>query len=250
MDSRSECELLECATCGRYRPRYTIANAANENAAVCFAHARLACSLTDSLRRIARQHGIVQAEVMMIRLLFVLALAACSATPKPVAAPTTSTSELAVHRAQLISWLHDYRVRGIYPSDGTRPISVFVDARGVRCPMAEMIHLSGRDDLVEAVHRDNNALRLADVHSGPLYDWMLGSGLTQEEVVLVQGAMTVQEMRWMNNDAQSASQLAIANVTGKLEMAEAALRSATPTSLAIAAQRLRETHRDQIASAR
>ena len=185
---------------------------------------------------------------MLIRLLFVLGLAACSMTPKPVAPPATSTSELAVRRAQLISWLHDYRVRGIYPSDGTRPISVFVDDRGVRCPMAEMIHLSGRDDLVEAVHRENNTLRLADVHSGPLFDWMLGSGLTQEEVVLVQGAMTVQEMRWINEDAQSAQQLAIANVSGKLEMAEAALRSATSTSLAIAMQRLRETHRVQVAS--
>jgi len=178
----------------------------------------------------------------MIRLLFVLALAACSATPKPVATPVTSSStapsaELAMRRAKLIDWLNDYRVAGVFPSDGVRPISVFVDARGVRCPMAEMIHLSGRDDLVEAVHRENNTLRLADVHSGPVYEWMLGSGLTQEEAVLVQGAMTIDEGRWMR-DAARRSQLAIANVTGKLEMAEAALRSATPTSLAMATERL------------
>jgi len=142
-----------------------------------------------------------------------------------------------MRRAKLIDWLHDYRVAGVFPSDGMRPISVFVDARGVRCPMAEMIHLSGRDDLVEAVHRKNNTLRLATVHSGPLFDWILDSGLTQEEVALVQGAMTIEESRWMI-ESPSASQLAIANVTGKLEMAEAALRSATPTSLAMATQRL------------
>ena len=178
----------------------------------------------------------------MTRLLFVLALAACSATPRAVAAPTTSSSEtssseLAARRARLIGWLHDYRVAGVFPSDGTRPISVFVDDRGVRCPMAEMIHLSGRDDLVEAVHRENNTLRLASVHTGPLYDWILGSGLTQEEVALVQGALTIDEERWMRR-AENAQQLAIAKVSGKLEMVEAALRSATPTSLALAAKRL------------
>jgi hypothetical protein len=166
-----------------------------------------------------------------------LALAACSVTPKPVAAPITSSSELAVRRAHLIAWLHDYRVAGVFPSDGTRPISVFVDDRGVRCPMAEMIHMSGRDDLVEAVHRENNTVRLANVHSGPLFDWMLASGLTQEEAVLVQGAMTIESQRWMIESSQ-ASQLAIAAVTGKLEMAEAALRSATTTSLALATRRL------------
>jgi hypothetical protein len=166
-----------------------------------------------------------------------LALAACSITPKPVAAPVTSSSELAARRATLISWLHDYRVAGVFPSDGARPISVFVDDRGVRCPMAEMIHMSGRDDLVEAVHRENNTLRLASVHSGPLFDWMLASGLTQEEAVLVQGALTIEQERWMIESTQ-ASQLAIATVTGKLEMAEAALRSASATSLAIATRRL------------
>ena len=172
----------------------------------------------------------------MTRLLFALALAACSITPKPVAEPAASSSELAMRRAHLISWLHDYRVAGVFPSDGARPISVFVDERGVRCPMAEMIHMSGRDDLVEAVHHENNALRLADVHSGPLFDWMLASGLTQEEAVLVQGAMNIEPGPWMIES--QASQLATAAVAGKLEMAEAALRSATATSLAIAMRRL------------
>lgn len=179
----------------------------------------------------------------MIRFLFALVLAACSVTPKPVAVPTTSSSELAARRAQLISWLHDYRVAGVFPSDGTRPISVFVDDRGVRCPMAEMIHLSGRDDLVEAVHRENNTLRLASVHSGPLFDWMLASGLTQEEVVLVQGAMNIEPViHW--SEEPNPAQLAIANVEGKLEMAEAVLRSATATSLAVATRRLSESRRE------
>lgn len=215
-----------------------------ERAALC--RAETCVGLTDSLRRIAWLRGIVRMEVTMIRLLFVLVLAACSATPKPVVAPATSTSELAVKRARLIAWLHAYRVAGVFPSDGTQPISVFVDDRGVRCPMAEMIHLSGRDDLVEAVHRENNTLRLASVHGGPLYAWMLSSGLTQEEVALVQGAMTIEPGAW--TEFPSPPQLAIANVTGKLEMAEAALRSATATSLAIAERRLTRWQTTRVAA--
>jgi hypothetical protein len=179
----------------------------------------------------------------MTRLVLVLALSACSITPKPVAAPPVAASvdvpvsnELALRRGRLISWLHDYRVAGVFPTDDKGPISVFVDAHGVRCPMAEMIHLSGRDDLVEAVHRENNAVRLADVHSGPLYNWMLSSGLTQEEVALVQGAMNLdQQQRFF---IEGTSELATANIEGKLEMAEAALESATPQSLPIATRRL------------
>jgi hypothetical protein len=193
--------------------------------------------LTDSLRRAGSRCAIVQSEEPMTRLLFVLALTACSITPKPVAAPVTSSSELAVRRAQLISWLHDYRVAAVYPTDGAQPISVFVDSRGVRCPMAEMIHMSGRDDLVEAVHRENNKVRLANVHSGPLFDWMLSSGLTQEEIVLVQGAMNIEPGNWVI-ESPLAPQLAIATVSGQLEMAESMLRSATTASLAIATKRL------------
>ena len=179
----------------------------------------------------------------MTRMLLVLALAsACStAASTPVQMPSnTATADLAGRRAQLIGWLHDYRVAGVYPTDAVgEPASVFVDDKGVRCPMAEMIHKSGRDDLVDAVKREGNTVRLADVHAGPLFDWMLASGLTQEEVALVQGAMTF-EYGFNGNEVQfvATPQLATAEVRGRLEMAEAALRTATGASLAIAAARL------------
>src|SRR5664279_4524602 len=84
---------------------------------------------------------------------------------------------------------------------------------------------------------------------------MLASGLTQEEIAMVQGAMNID----YNFGEARASSIAIARpalpgeaappnggavlieqaeVRGQLEMAEAALRQATAPSLAIAATRL------------
>src|SRR5260221_2136150 len=109
----------------------------------------------------------------MMRTLLALSLVAgCSITKPAPVSPTDTTVELAARRAQMIGWLHDYRERGVFPLDAAgRPTSVFMDANGNRCPMAELIHKSGRDDLVAAVVAENNAGRLADVHQGPLDDW-------------------------------------------------------------------------------
>jgi hypothetical protein len=127
----------------------------------------------------------------------------------------------------------------MFPRDNLgRLASMFVDASGVRCPMAELLHKSGRDDLVAAVAKEANTVRLADVHSGPLHAWMLGSGLTQEEISLVQGVMNV-SMDWMPADQELGATLAgIAAVRAKLEIAEIALRDNTAASLATAKKRL------------
>ena len=61
-------------------------------------------------------------------------LAACHSSVGP-AAP--STPDLAARRTQMLAWLHDYTEAGQFPQDANgNPISVFRDARGVRCPMA------------------------------------------------------------------------------------------------------------------
>ncbi len=149
----------------------------------------------------------------------------------------TEVTVLAGRRAEIIGWLHDYRVAGVFPADASgAPVSVFVDERGVRCPMAELVHKSGRDDLVEAVREEGNDVRLADVRRGPLYDWMLGSGLTQQEIAMVQGAMRIESNNMIRGEWATA--MGQAEVRGQLEMAESALRQATAASLAIAAQRL------------
>ena len=78
-------------------------------------------------------------------------LAACHASTGSV---SPSTPELAQRRAQMIAWLHDYAQAGQFPQDADgNPLSVFRDARGVRCPMAELIYRSGHGDLVDQVAR-------------------------------------------------------------------------------------------------
>ena len=185
---------------------------------------------------------------MLNQLLTLSLLVGCSTTkasaaplaPAPAPSPSsTAVLELAQQRATLIGYLHDYREAGVFPHDDRgMPASVFVDAAGVRCPMAELLHKSGRDDLVAAVAKEANTVRLGDVRSGPLHAWMLGSGLTQEEISLVQGAMNI-SMDWMPVEQEGSSILAgTAAVRAKLEIAEISLRDNTAASLAKATKRL------------
>ncbi len=175
-----------------------------------------------------------------------LAAAACSSTssakpvlvPAPIAVPSLAAQDnviqLAQRRAQLLGWLHDYREAGVFPADATgKPASVFMDANGVRCPMAEMLHKAGRDDLVAAVVSEANGVRLIDVKQGPLHDWMLSSGLTMDEINLVQGAMNI-SMDWMPIEEEVPQEHILAGkaaVRAKLEVAEMALRDNTAASL-------------------
>ncbi len=176
-------------------------------------------------------------------------LAGCAAVPKPVAPATASPAApasaspltiatLGVHRAEMITALERYEQAGVFPIDPktSYPVSELRDERGVRCPMAELIFQSGRGDLVDAAVRTNNKLRLADVHSGPLFAWMLDSGLTVPEIAMVQGVLR------LDADSTLSPQLAIAamngQIHGRLEVAVQALRAATPYSLVEAAARL------------
>jgi hypothetical protein len=186
-----------------------------------------------------------------LSLLALTSLFACSATRPPVASPTDPTVELAARRAQMIGWLHDYRERGVFPLDASgRPLSVFMDQNGNRCPMAELIHKSGRDDLVAAVVKENNAVRLAEVHEGPLYDWMLASGLTQTEIAMVQGAADIDYTMYQFEEVNTQLAAAKAEVRGKLETAEVALAGGTASGLVVAAQQLGHRHVADLAMAK
>ncbi|GEM_PF-3114131 len=184
---------------------------------------------------------------MLKPLITIALLAACTSSQSPpvlspAKADDSAVLELAARRAQMIGWLREYREAGQYPTDAAgRVASVFVGVNGVRCPMAELLHKSGRDDLVAAVAKDNNTVRLADVHDGPLHDWMLSSGLTLDEINMVQGIARI-DYGWMKRDIQLEGANVIlagkAQVRGKIESVETALRDNTGTSLAVAKQGL------------
>jgi len=173
----------------------------------------------------------------MTKWILMLALCACQAAPRSNM-QSPQVAELTARRAQMIEWLTDYYQRGVYPTDEEgRPISVFKDARGVRCPMAELIYRSGHGDLVDAVAAKNNKLRLADVKDGALYDWMATSGLTIEEIAMVQGAMELDYSMFQQVETNQII-MARGQVRGRVEMAVTALNKDTNQSLQIASTRL------------
>ena len=96
--------------------------------------------------------------------------------------------ELRASRAKQIARLEAYAAAGQFAmnTDGEGLRFVWRDTAGRLCAMADLVAASGRADLVDRVAREDNALQLASVATGDLHDWMLHSGLTVEEIQLVQ----------------------------------------------------------------
>src|ERR1700722_4223937 len=133
-------------------------------------------------------------------LVLCVAAAACGGhstsdlVPTPDPAPVVTSprvelrAELAAHRQQQIARLHEYALAGMFPVNTTvGPFGHFFrDSAGRLCAVATLVPQDGRDDLVAEVGRTRSDLGGADVHDGSVYDWMLSSGLTQEELAASQ----------------------------------------------------------------
>jgi hypothetical protein len=96
--------------------------------------------------------------------------------------------ELAAQRAINLQRLHTYRVARVYPHNlyGEGRRNVWTDPDGHLCAVATMMEKGGQHDLVVRTAEEQNFVRISDLASGPLVDWVLVSGLTQEEVVMIQ----------------------------------------------------------------
>jgi hypothetical protein len=97
-------------------------------------------------------------------------------------------ARLIQNRAANIKRFEAYVKAGVYPSNTmtSDKRNVWRDADGHYCAAATIIRQSGQVALAGRVAEQNNFLRLADVEQGPLMDWMLTSGLTQEEIAAIQ----------------------------------------------------------------
>ncbi|HSD89637.1 MAG TPA: hypothetical protein VLB44_19030 [Kofleriaceae bacterium] len=115
------------------------------------------------------------------------------------AAPTTAGTAATIDRTELrralveerkvnLERFHAYRKKRIYPHNTYEPgmLNVWRDADDHLCAVATLVHLDGKDDLVDTLARDQNFVKTADLTDGPLIDWVLTSGFTQEEVVMIQ----------------------------------------------------------------
>lgn len=94
-------------------------------------------------------------------------------------------------RGAMLDALAAYRVRGDFgiaeDGDFLRPLR-FVDDAGRRCAVAELLHVSGRDDLVEqvaAIYNEAFVVELAEIDG--LGSWLNEVGLTLDEAARIQG---------------------------------------------------------------
>src|SRR6185295_9997746 len=97
--------------------------------------------------------------------------------------------QLAASREQQIERVRAYRRAGKFPRNTlveNQRVPIFVDDKGTPCAVANLMIQDGRQNDVLAIARTNNLVRVMEVHDGPLVDWLLHSGLLQEEAALIQ----------------------------------------------------------------
>lgn len=95
---------------------------------------------------------------------------------------------LAKARSTNLAAFRAYQAKGVFPSntfDSTR-LNVWIDAAGNLCAAATIIKRSGQGDLVARIGAQDNFIRLGDVTHGPVMDWILTSGFTQDEIAAIQ----------------------------------------------------------------
>jgi hypothetical protein len=97
--------------------------------------------------------------------------------------------QLAIRRECQIARLGEYAAKGVFPLNIDFPgklVPYFVDHRGTHCAVGELVRLDGHTGIVADIVATNNHVRINDVNSGPLFDWIVASGLTKAECALIQ----------------------------------------------------------------
>ena len=97
-------------------------------------------------------------------------------------------AQLTSNRARQRAVLEAYQAGGRFPINtvSSELTPIFVDERDTACAVGHLMRESGWGEEVEAIRRANNWVYIDDVASGALSDWVLVSGLTQEEAALIQ----------------------------------------------------------------
>jgi hypothetical protein len=100
-------------------------------------------------------------------------------------------AKLAANRSANLARFRAYQRKGVFPSNTytADKLNVWRDVNGHFCAAATIIRMSGQTALVDRVAEQNNFIRLADVKQGPLMDWILTSGFTQDEIAAIQEPM-------------------------------------------------------------
>jgi hypothetical protein len=116
-------------------------------------------------------------------------------------------AKLAARREVTFQRFLDYRNARVYPLNtlpGGGFQHVWLDPYGNLCAAATLVSKDwGRDAAIRAGAK-NNQMKLADIKSGPLADWILTTGMTHHELVAIQApgveVSPEENMRWQENE--------------------------------------------------
>lgn len=95
---------------------------------------------------------------------------------------------LAAKRSENLARFRAYEVAGVFPNnvDSDKTLNVWKDDNGHFCAAANLVVKGGDLALANKVAEQTNFIKLGTVTQGPLMDWMLTSGFTQDEIALIQ----------------------------------------------------------------
>jgi hypothetical protein len=143
----------------------------------------------------------LRATTLLLCLVGSVTVARAAPDPQPDAPGIDKTElrrALGEERAMHLARFDEYRKKRVYPHNTYEPgmLNVWRDADDHLCAIATLVHLDGKDDVVDAIAKGDNFVKTADLTDGPVMDWMLTSGFTQEEVVMIQqpSAADVEQM--------------------------------------------------------
>jgi hypothetical protein len=100
------------------------------------------------------------------------------------------TPQLKENRLKNLNVLHQYCMAGVFPvnSRHMNRQPYFIDDNNVYCAVGYLMKESGADDVAKDIRRTQNYSFLADIHHDKLMSWVQQSGLTFDELALIQPA--------------------------------------------------------------
>jgi len=135
---------------------------------------------------------------LLASLVLATSISACAVAPTHVEKPVPHQTQLdraavraklAARREQVVSRFLAYREGRVYPVNnlaGGGKRHVWLDDYGNLCAAATLISGDWGREVAIRVGASNREIKLADVKTGPVADWILTSGLTHHEIVAIQ----------------------------------------------------------------
>lgn len=99
---------------------------------------------------------------------------------------TAYNKEVAQKRRNILDHLHNYRVVGSFPEQNNSPGVCLFSEGGRTCAICYLVEKSAGRETAENVSKDLKKCKIAGVKSAALTDWIRSSGLTREEVEIIQ----------------------------------------------------------------